>query len=102
MFRIRPAVVLMLLLLAPARASASPASPLAQTVHVVQPGETVWTIAQQHGLPPDRIVSANRLRNPDRLQIGDRLGVPAVALRRAAPAPPPPAPAGGGTAHPGP
>ena len=86
MFRIRPAAVLMLLLLAPARASASPASPLAQTVHVVRPGETVWTIAQQHGLPPDRIVSANRLVNPDRLQIGDRLAVPAIASRGASPA----------------
>jgi len=83
MLRIRPAAVLILLLLAPARASASPASPLAQTVHVVRPGETVWTIAQQHGLPPDRIVSANRLRNPDRLQIGDRLAVPAIARREA-------------------
>ena len=99
MFRIRPAAVLMLLLLAPARASASPASPLAQTVHVVRPGETVWTIAQQHGLPPDRIVSANRLVNPDRLQIGDRLAVPAVALRRTALATRPPAAAGAETAH---
>src|SRR3972149_5964522 len=99
MFRIRPAVVLMLLLLAPARASASPASPLAQTVHVVQPGETVWTIAQQHGLPPDRIVSANRLVNPDRLQIGDRLAVPAIAPRRTAGGPPPPAARAAGGGH---
>src|SRR3990172_12407765 len=99
MFRIRPAAVLMLLLLAPARASASPASPLAQTVHVVQPGETVWTIAQQHGLPPDRIVSANRLRNPDRLQIGDRLAVPAVAQRRTAVATRPPAAAAAENPH---
>src|SRR3970282_1456188 len=96
---ITPSTVLMLLLLAPARASASPASPLAQTVHVVQPGETVWTIAQQHGLHPDRIVSANRLRNPDRLQIGDRLAVPAVASRGASPARRPSAASSQGKTH---
>ncbi len=99
MLRITPAAVLILLLLAPAEASASPASPSAQTVHVVRPGETVWTIAQQHGLPPDRIVSANRLVNPDRLQIGDLLAVPAVAPRRTSVATRPPAVTPAETAH---
>jgi murein DD-endopeptidase MepM/ murein hydrolase activator NlpD len=83
MSRIGLPVILMLLLPVQSEVSASPALPLAQTVHVVQPGESVWIIARQHGLPPDLIVSANRLEAPDRLQIGDRLAVPAVARRGA-------------------
>ncbi len=84
MLRMSPAASLILLLLVPAGVSASPAVPSAQTVHVVQSGENIWTIAQRHGLSPDRIVSTNHLQNPDRLQIGDRLTIPAVAAMRVA------------------
>ncbi len=83
MLRISPAATLILLLLVPAGVSASPSLSTAQTVHIVQSGETVWTIARRPGLPPDRVVSVNRLQNPDRLQIGDRLAIPAVAPARA-------------------
>jgi murein DD-endopeptidase MepM/ murein hydrolase activator NlpD len=46
--------------------------------HVVQPGDTLTTIAQQHGSTVEAIVAANGLANPDAIQVGQVLAAPAA------------------------
>lgn len=45
-------------------------------VHVVQRGESLYTIAQQYGITVQDIVDANELINPNRIDIGQRLIIP--------------------------
>jgi murein DD-endopeptidase MepM/ murein hydrolase activator NlpD len=45
-------------------------------VHVVQRGETVWSIAQSYGTTVRAVTRLNRLSDPDRIAIGQRLVVP--------------------------
>ena len=75
-----PTLVVALLLIAipPAGAASSTSAP-AQAIHIVVAGETVLSIASAHGLPADLLAKTNRLTNPDRLRIGDRLAIPAAA-----------------------
>lgn len=42
-------------------------------IHVVKPGESVYTIANQYGVSWQKIVSDNELRNPNQLVIGQTL-----------------------------
>src|SRR3989304_7877853 len=63
---------------------------LADTTHIVQPGETLWAIASTHGISVGVIARANGLRDVDRLQPGQRLVIPAVGARPDAPAAPEP------------
>lgn len=56
--------------------AASPAQPVGPPIHIVQAGETLWSISQRHQLPLDLIARGNRLQTPDRLQIGDTLTIP--------------------------
>lgn len=61
--------------------------------HVVQPGETLWGIASKYRVSVSAIVAANRLANPDALQLGQRLRIPVkgsravVAVPKSTPAP---------------
>ncbi len=43
------------------------------TIYVVQPGDTLYTIARQHDVPVQRIVSDNGLHEPSRLTPGQVL-----------------------------
>ena len=36
-------------------------------IHVVQPGETLNTIAEQYGVTPERLIIDNELPNPENL-----------------------------------
>jgi len=45
-------------------------------IHVVQPGETLWLIAQRYGVPVTEIVSANQLESPSKLVSGLALVIP--------------------------
>ena len=47
--------------------------------HVVQPGETLIQIAQQYGVTPEAIQSANNLPDPNAIYSGQRLRIPGVA-----------------------
>ena len=47
------------------------------TVHQVRTGETLGTIARQHGITAQALATANRLSNPDMIQVGQTLTVPA-------------------------
>ena len=46
------------------------------TIHVVQQGETLWTISQRYNVPVAEIISANELESPERLPIGMSLVIP--------------------------
>ncbi len=51
--------------------------------YVVQPGDTIWDIAQARGTTSDAIVGLNGLADGDRLQVGQRLQLPATAAGQA-------------------
>ena len=48
------------------------------TYHTVQPGETLWDIANQYGVTTDALAAANELSDPDALEPGQVLVVPEV------------------------
>jgi len=70
------------------------------TTHVVQPGETLYTIAWRYGLDDQELARLNRLSNPDLIYVGQRLSLrPSGASRSSqassgsapsSPLPPPP------------
>lgn len=43
------------------------------TIHTVQPGESVYSIAQMYRVPMERIISDNELSDPGRLAVGQAL-----------------------------
>lgn len=45
------------------------------TIHVVQQGETLNSIAQQYGVTPERIIIDNDLPNPDNLVVGQSMAI---------------------------
>ena len=44
-------------------------------IHVVQPGDTLYRIAQQYGVPMSRLLLDNRPPDPGRLAVGQALVV---------------------------
>ncbi len=50
----------------------------AVNVHTVQPGESVRSIAQANGVSSETILAANTMTDPDVLQVGQQLVIPAV------------------------
>lgn len=46
------------------------------TYHTVQPGETLWDIANQYEVTVNALVAANELLDPDALEPGQRLVIP--------------------------
>lgn len=52
--------------------------PPQETVHVVQRGETLFSIAQRYGFTVDALAHANGLHDPTRLYVGQRLTIPAA------------------------
>ncbi len=71
------AILFMHLALIPALAA--PPAQDGQILHVVQPGETLFAIAQRYGTTIDAIIAANQLDNPDSLVIGQKLVIPVAA-----------------------
>ena len=45
-------------------------------IHVVEPGDSLYTIARQYGVTPESIAQANGLTEPGRLAVGQSLAVP--------------------------
>jgi spore germination protein len=44
-------------------------------IHVVQAGDTLGSIAGQYGVTPERIIIENELPNPDKLVVGQSIGI---------------------------
>ncbi len=42
-------------------------------IHVVKPGESIYSIAQSYGVSPSKIISDNELTNPNQLVVGQTL-----------------------------
>lgn len=61
---------------APATETLPPASPAADEVYVVQPGDTLLAIATRYNITVDDILRANNLTNPDFVFSGQRLVIP--------------------------
>jgi len=57
-------------------AFAAPADLAGSTWRVVQPGETLSSISRMYGVSSWTIASANRLANPNRIYVGQRLYIP--------------------------
>ncbi len=83
------AIVIVTLLLVQLVLAASPVR--ADTIHVVQRGETLYSIARHYGVSVDSIVKANGLRDPNFIWVGQRLRIPTGA--------PPPSPGTGITTY---
>jgi len=66
--------------------SQAPAATVGAGGYVVQPGDTIWDIAQARGTTTGAIVKLNGLADGDRLQLGQRLQLPATATSPQAPA----------------
>jgi len=66
-----------------------------ETSLIVQEGQTLWQIAQTHGVTVEALVAANEIGNDDVIQVGQRLVIPgqfaarAPAAKAAASIPPP-------------
>jgi len=52
-------------------------------VHRVVPGDTLSGIAASYGTSVETLVRLNRIPNPDRIEVGDRIRLPEGAWRRA-------------------
>lgn len=60
-------------------ASTAPATHQSSTSYTVQPGNTLGQIASQFGLSWQTLAAANHLSNPNALQVGEVLSIPASA-----------------------
>jgi LysM repeat protein len=76
-----------------ATAVPQPDVPAAGTTYVVVPGDTLFSISQQTGVPAEEIMAANNMTDPNQLVVGQQLIIPAAGS-----AVPPPA-GGTGTVH---
>lgn len=47
-------------------------------IHVVQRGDTLWSISQRYGVSISQIVAANELADPNRLVVGMALVIPTI------------------------
>jgi murein DD-endopeptidase MepM/ murein hydrolase activator NlpD len=68
--------VVLLLVLAPAVAAQDPTPE--PEVYEVQPGDTLFSIAQRFGSSVEAIVAANSIANPSLISVGQNLIIPAV------------------------
>jgi nucleoid-associated protein YgaU len=47
-----------------------------QTIYVVKPGDSLWAIATRHGVTIQAIQQANKIKDPNIIQVGQRLIIP--------------------------
>jgi len=59
---------------------------LETTKYIVRPGDSIWRIAKQYGISRSEIVELNKLSDPNKLRIGQKLVLPGRLKIKAAPA----------------
>lgn len=73
-------ILLFMLVITPLTVAAQEAQPLSyQTVHVVQYGDTLYSIARYYGVAPEAIAAANNIYNYNFIYVGQRLVIPAYS-----------------------
>ncbi|MGE4485698.1 MAG: LysM peptidoglycan-binding domain-containing protein, partial [Oscillospiraceae bacterium] len=45
-------------------------------IHVVRPGDNIYKISKEYGIPAEKITDVNRLPNADSLVIGQTIVIP--------------------------
>jgi lipoprotein NlpD len=65
-----------------------PAPPAAALGHVVRPGQTLWSIAREHGVSIEALMRANGLTPKSRLRLGQRLSIPLSEVQEGSQEPP--------------
>jgi len=45
-------------------------------IHIVQRGETLYRIALKYGVPLDKLIAVNGIRNPARIEVGQQIIIP--------------------------
>ncbi|MGE5601533.1 MAG: L,D-transpeptidase family protein [Nitrososphaerales archaeon] len=92
-------VILVALLLGGALVEVTAAAPTpADSAYIVQPGDTLGSIAARFGVSAAALAGANGISNPDRIYIGQKLAIPGKSgsgVQSTAPKPPTSAPATG-------
>jgi LysM repeat protein len=68
----------------PGAAADASAEIIPASTHVVERGDSLWTIARKHGLSPGELASANNISTNATLQIGQKLLVPSKGITSAA------------------
>jgi len=76
-------LVVLLSLSSPGILSAWAAPPRDGQVHVVQPGETLTSIALRYGVTVAALIQANGIVNPNWIYVGQRLTIPTLSSGRA-------------------
>ncbi len=54
----------------------SPTATSTLRIHIVQRGETLYRIAVKYGVPLDKLIAANGIRNPERIEVGQTIIIP--------------------------
>jgi murein DD-endopeptidase MepM/ murein hydrolase activator NlpD len=57
-------------------------------VHVVRPGQTLWSIAREHAVPIEALIRANGLGPTSKLRTGQSLTIPLTEVREGSQEPP--------------
>jgi murein DD-endopeptidase MepM/ murein hydrolase activator NlpD len=79
------------------KASASKSQGIAQRLrqpppsgiaHIVRPGQTLWSIAREHGVPIEALIRANNLTPTSKLRTGQRLRIPLTEVQEGSQEPP--------------
>jgi len=52
--------------------------------HIVQPGETLYGIAQKYGVDANVVAEANNIANRNQLRVGQKISIPGITTREAA------------------
>jgi murein DD-endopeptidase MepM/ murein hydrolase activator NlpD len=56
--------------------------------HIVEPGQTLWSIAREHSVSVEALIKANRLAPNARLRAGQRLAIPLTEVQEGSQEPP--------------
>ena len=49
------------------------------TIHIIKDGDTLYSLARTYQVPVGAIAKANGIKNPDNLQIGQRIIIPQLS-----------------------
>lgn len=52
-------------------------------IYVIKSGDTIWKIAKRFGSTVDDIVRVNGMKNPDRINVGEKIYIPRYVLKMA-------------------